>query len=590
MGEKGTPLTRVYRCLYSEDLFLAAYNKIGRNQGALTPGTEKDTVDGMSMKRIRNIIEKLRQERFHFKPARRMQIPKKSGGTRPLGIPNFSEKLVQEVLRMLLEAYYESRFRDSSHGFRPQRGCHTALAQIKNQFTGTKWFIEGDIRGCFDNIDHEVLMGILSKDILDGRLLELIRRCLQAGYMEDWRYHLTYSGTPQGGVLSPLLSNIYLHELDAFVEDELIPKYTRGHRRADNKAYRNYHYKIKKAFQQGDIALASKLRRERRKLPSKDTHDPNYRRLRYIRYADDFILGFSGPKSEASEIKDAVGTFLEEKLRLEMSKPKTLITHALTEHARFLGYAISIFHNDNKLTYNPANGYRTRNLNGGVRLGIPYGLVDNLVKRYQLKGKAIHEAALADFSDAHIIMIYQLRFRGIAQYYKYATDIGQLAKLKGIMQQALTKTLAFKYKTSVPKIYRKYHGTKTVDGYTYRTLQVSIKTKRGQRLFWWGALPLKTVNPRSEPVKDRKHFDYYQGFRSDLVRRLQADTCELCGAEGNCEVHHIRKLSDLKNRWRGRKEKPEWVKRMIAMQRKTMIVCRQCHMAIHAGRLSPKTR
>jgi len=149
MGEKGTPLTRVYRSLFSEDLFLAAYNKIGRNQGALTPGTEIDTVDGMSMKRIRSIIKKLRNERFHFKPSRRTRIPKKSGGTRPLSIPNFSEKLVQEALRMLLEAYYEPRFRDSSHGFRPGRGCHTALAHIKNQFTGTKWFIEGDIRGCF---------------------------------------------------------------------------------------------------------------------------------------------------------------------------------------------------------------------------------------------------------------------------------------------------------------------------------------------------------------------------------------------------------------------------------------------------------
>jgi hypothetical protein len=401
---------------------------------------------------------------------------------------------------------------------------HSLISRISLQVpSGSSKVTSG---GVFDNIDHEVLMGILSKDIHDGRLLELIRRCLKAGYIEDWRYHLTYSGTPQGGVLSPLLSNIYLHELDAFVEDVLIPKYTRGCRRADNKAYRNYHYRIKQAFQQGDIALARKLRRERRKLPSKDTQDPNYRRLRYVRYADDFILGFVGPKSEAEEIKSAIGTFLRKKLRLEMSKPKTLVTHALTKHAGFLGYAISIFHNDNKLTYNPANGYRTRNLNGGIRLGIPYGLVDEYAKRYQRKGKVIHEAALADFSDAHIIMIYQLRFRGIAQYYKYATDIGHLYKLKWIMQQALTKTLAFRHKTSVPKIYRKYHGTHTVDGYTYRTLQVAIQTKQGSRLFWWGAIPLKTVNPRSEPIKDRKHFDYYKTFRSDLVLRLQADTCE----------------------------------------------------------------
>jgi group II intron reverse transcriptase/maturase len=219
LGEKRIPLTRVYRCLYSEDLFLAAYDKIARNKGALTPGMEDDTVDGMSQRRIHNIIEQLRHERFRFRPSRRIQIPKKSGGSRPLSIPNLSEKLVQEVLRKMLEAYYEPRFRDSSHGFRPGRGCHTALTNIKWQFRGTVWFIEGDIRGCFDNISHEVLMSILSRDIHDGRLLNLIQKSLEAGYVEDWRHHQTYSGAPQGGILSPLLSNIYLHELDEFIEN-----------------------------------------------------------------------------------------------------------------------------------------------------------------------------------------------------------------------------------------------------------------------------------------------------------------------------------------------------------------------------------
>jgi retron-type reverse transcriptase len=149
MGEKRIPLTRVYRCLFSENLFLAAYDKIGRNKGALTPGTEDDTADGMSLKRIRSIIEQLRQERFRFRPSRRTYVPKESGGARPLGLPNFSEKLVQEALRIMLEAYYEPRFRNSSHGFRPERGCHTALADL-HKFGGTTWFIEGDIRGCFD--------------------------------------------------------------------------------------------------------------------------------------------------------------------------------------------------------------------------------------------------------------------------------------------------------------------------------------------------------------------------------------------------------------------------------------------------------
>ena len=200
LGEQKQPLTRVYRCLYNEELFLAAYNKLYRNQGALTPGTENDTVDGMSLKRIRQIIEALRYERFRFRPTRRISIPKKNGGSRPLGLPNFTEKLVQEALRMMLEAYYEPRFRHSSHGFRPGRGCHTALTHVTNHFQGSSWLIEGDIKACFDQIDRQVLMDILSRDIKDGRLLNLIRMSLDAGIMEDWVYHKTYSGTPQGGV------------------------------------------------------------------------------------------------------------------------------------------------------------------------------------------------------------------------------------------------------------------------------------------------------------------------------------------------------------------------------------------------------
>ena len=287
LGKKRIPLKRAYRYMFSEDLLLAAYDKIARNRGALTAGTENDTVDGMNLARIQRIIEKLRYERFKFRPARRIQTLKKSGGTRPLGLPNFTEKLVQETLRQMLEAYYEPRFRDSSHGFRPGRGCHTALASLHNKFKGAAWFIEGDIRGCFDHIDHEVLMEILARDIQDGRLLNLIRTSLEAGYVEDWQYNRTYSGTPQGGILSPLLSNIYLHELDTHIEDVLIPQFTCGKRRAPNLEYYRLGYYIKCAREAGDHERVKKLECERRKLPSQDVNDPNYRRLQYIRYADD---------------------------------------------------------------------------------------------------------------------------------------------------------------------------------------------------------------------------------------------------------------------------------------------------------------
>lgn len=594
LGEKRIPLTRVYRCLFSEDLFLAAYDKIGRNKGALTPGTEDDTADGMNLNRIHNIIEQLRQERFRFRPSRRTHVPKKSGGSRPLGLPNFSEKLVQEALRMVLDAYYEPRFRNSSHGFRPGRGCHTALADIRHKFVGTTWFIEGDIRGCFDNVDHQVLMEILSRDIHDGRLLNLIRMGLEAGYMEDWKYNCTYSGVPQGGVLSPLLSNIYLHELDVLMEDVLLPQYTRGKKRALNSEYRRVGVQVRRAHETGDGRKAQELEQQYRQLPSLDTQDPNYRRLRYCRYADDFILGFIGPKSEAEAIKEAIATFLKEKLHLEMSTTKTLITHARTEHARFLGYAISIYQTDTTLTPALCGGklVKRRSVNGRVRLGIPYGVVDEWATRYQRNGKPIHEAAILHYSDAQILVLYQLRFRGLAQYYKYAADRKQLGKLKHVMEVALTKTLANKFKTSASHICRKYRGTRTVGGYTYKTLQVEVPTKDGTTTIYWGGISLKVIKPGTESIDDAiRPEDRAMVYRkSDLIQRLQANECELCGSQEDCEVHHIHKLSDLKKRWQGRKEKPVWIKSMIAMRRKTLVVCAKCHADIHAGRPTPKKR
>jgi len=591
LGAKRIPLTRVYRSLYSEDLFLNAYGKIYRNRGAMTPGSGGRTADGMSLARVRTHIEALRHERFHFLPVRRGYADKKNGGKRPLGQPDFDDKLVQEVLRMLLEAYYEPRFRDSSHGFRPQRGCHTALLHIKQKFAGTVWFIEGDIKGCFDNINHEVLLDILARDIQDGRLLELIRRSLKAGVMEEWTYRPTYSGVPQGGILSPLLSNIYLNELDAYIEDELIPQYTQGKQRAMNPDYARVTQQVRTARRRGDPNL-NDLIQQRRQLPAGDPHDPNFRRLKYCRYADDFILGFIGTRQEAEAIKQAIGTFLRDRLRLEMSEEKTLMTHARSEQAQFLGYAVSVQHANDKIARCENHAHKKgRSVNGTVRLGIPYGLVEQRIQFYMRAGKIMHEGRLMRYSDAHIIATFQARFRGLANYYCYAADRNRLNHLKYVMEVALTKTLAGKFRTRVTQIYRRYRGRKTVDGHTYRTLQVEVPTKNGSTCISWGAVSLKvqSLNWRSPPLKEEHPYPK-EYARNDLITRLQAETCELCGATERIEVHHVRKLADLKRRWSGRKAKPQWVTTMIALQRKTLIVCRPCHEAIHGGRPLPNNR
>jgi len=591
LGEERIPLTRVYRSLYSEDLFFNAYGKIYRNEGATTPGSTGNTADDMSMDRIQRTIEALRYERFYFQPVRRAYADKKNGGQRPLGQPDFDDKLVQEVLRQMLEAYYEPRFCDSSHGFRPGRGCHTALLTIKQKFAGTTWFIEGDIKGCFDNIDHDVLLSILSKDIQDGRLLELIRRSLKAGVMEDWTYKPTYNGVPQGGILSPLLSNIYLNELDRFIEDELIPQYSRGKQRARNSEYARVTQQVRTARRRGDSNL-DELIQHRRQLPSGDTQDPTFRRLKYIRYADDFILGFIGPRHEAEEIKAAIGVFLWDKLHLQMSEPKTLITHARTEQARFLGYAISVQQANDKIAqHGSVKHKKLRSVNGTIRLGIPYGLVQERAQRYQRNGKIMQEGQLLMYSDAHIIDTFQSRFRGLAEYYRYAADRNRLNHLKYIMQVALVKTLAGKFKIRATQVYRRYHGRMMVDDHEYRTLQVEVPTKHGSRLIYWGAISLRVqkLDWNASPLNEQEPYPK-EYARNDLITRLNANTCELCGSTERIRVHHVRKLSDLKQRWSGRKEKPKWVQRMIALQRKTLIVCHECHIDIHAGRPTPDFR
>ena len=324
-GRKGLPLDELYRQLFNPQLYLLAYGRIYSNDGAMTPGATQETVDGMSQGKIGRIIDAVRHERYRFSPARRVWIPKKNGKLRPLGMPTWPDKLLGEVVRLLLEAYYEPQFSGRSHGFRPGLGCHTALGEVARTWTGTTWFIEGDVADCFGSLDHEIMIKILAEKIRDNRFLRLMRNMLRAGYLEDWRWNATLSGAPQGGVVSPVLSNIYLHKLDDFAGNTLVPEYTRGETRTRNKEYERVRQAHARARKKGDHEKARELRRRQAILPSVDCDDPGYRRLHYARYADDTLFGFTGPKAEAEEIKQRLTTFLRDELRLELSAEKTMI-------------------------------------------------------------------------------------------------------------------------------------------------------------------------------------------------------------------------------------------------------------------------
>ncbi|WP_237714005.1 reverse transcriptase/maturase family protein [Novosphingobium sp. Rr 2-17] len=338
-----------------------AYQQIAPNKGAMTPGVDGKTLDGFSPETVRSIIDRLADGSYRPKPVRRVYIPKANGKKRPLGVPTTEDKLVQEVARTLLEQIYEPLFSQHSHGFRKERSCQTALESIRAKWTGVKWLIDVDVVGYFDNIDHDVLIGLLEKRIADRRFVRLIRGLLKAGYIENWVYHRTYSGTPQGGVVSPMLANIYLHELDMFMEAR-IASFTKGDRRGFSKDYRrirnrtSYLRRNVDALRAQGLADSSKiasmleeigrLKAERATVPASDALDPNYRRLRYCRYADDFLIGVTGSKAEARQLMDEVRVFLTDTLKLEMSAEKSGIRKA-TDGARFLGYEVCTSTNTN---------------------------------------------------------------------------------------------------------------------------------------------------------------------------------------------------------------------------------------------------
>jgi len=572
-GKEGKFLEGVYRQLFNPELYYRAYGRLYRNAGAMTPGATEETADGMSAKKIQGIIDLLRNERYRWTPVRRVLIPKANGKTRPLGIPSWSDKLLQEVMRSLMDAYYESQFSPNSHGFRPGKGCHTALGDVYFAWNGTKWFIEGDIKGCFDNIDHTVLLSTIREKIHDGRFTALIEGLLQAGYLEQWRYRPTLSGTPQGGIISPLLANIYMDRLDKHVEETIIPRYTQANDRKRNGEYRSIEGKINrlKAKDAGHKDLPD-LRRGLKGILLRDQFDPKYRRLRYIRYADDFLLGFAGPKDEAEEIKDQLKTFLHEQLKLELSPEKTLITHALTEKAQFLGYAISA---DGPGPHGKGHGH--------ITLRIPIKKLKEKISRYVRDGKPYARTEMLNDSDHAIIEKYGSEYRGIVQYYAYARNRYWLSHLQWVMITSLLKTLAAKFKSTVTKMARKYAGKAITKDGVLKCLSVTIE-RQGKRPLYaqFGGISLKLESFKAVDIQDG-YLDQDRNVpRCELIDRLKADTCEECGSRKDVEVHHVRKMSDLKVK--GRKEKPAWVKTMAALRRKTFVLCRYCHNALHAGR------
>lgn len=469
-SQNGKIITDCYRLMYKRELWIKAYVKLYPNAGNLTKGTSEETIDGFYLQKIDEIIDQLKKGMFRFAPVRRAYISKANGKKRPLGVPNFKDKLVQEVMRMILENVYEPIFSDNSHGFREGRSCHTALSQIKNTWKGLTWCIEGAIKGFFDHIDHSVLINLISKRMNDHRFLLLIHNALASGVMENWTYQKTYSGTPQGGILSPLLANIYLHEFDIFLEKQ-IEKFDKEKLRARNKEYTKIHSEIRSLSRKVKtlddrtghrlwegrekmIETIEELKRKQIGISSVNPMDNDYQKMKYVRYADDFVIGIAGSKDCAVNIKETIKNFLKQELHLELSEEKTLINH-LENPISFLGYEFRKW-NEIKRTRVLYKNHKQRALSGAIKLEIPkrkmkefaikngYGNLDNF--------KSIHRAKLLNNSELEILCTYNAELRGIANYYKLANNYHHLDKLFYLAESSFIKTIANKRRSTSMKV------------------------------------------------------------------------------------------------------------------------------------------
>ena len=578
---------RLYRLLFNEELFYVAYQKIASNEGSTTKGSDGRSIDGMSLARIETLIASLKDESYQPHPSRRVHIPKKNGKMRPLGIPAFEDKLVQEVVRMILEAIYEGHFETTSHGFRPKRSCHTALLHIQKTFSGAKWFIEGDIKGFFDNIDHDVLVGILRERISDDRFIRLIRKFLKAGYVEDWTFHNTYSGMPQGGIVSPILANIYLDKLDKYVK-EYIRHFDMGTKRRPGKESNDLANERKRTVRKlkkikdgtEKAALVARLKaieQERAAFPSGDEMDGSYRRLKYIRYADDFILGVIGSKEDALRIKEDIKSFLSESLALELSEEKTLITHT-GKSAKFLGYEITVTRNNHQRR--DVQGRLRRTYGKRVRLNVSmatlrdklleYGAMEIKLRNGKEVWKPKCRSGLIFNDDLEILDRYNRETVGFCNYYLIANNCVVLHNFRYIMEYSMYKTFAGKYRSTVRKINKKYRLNKLF------TVKYEQKGVIKSRTFYKTSFKRRTTAFNGSC--DIEPYSIADVSRTNLTDRLKAEKCELCGATGKLIMHHVRNLKDLKG-------KESWKRLMSARKRKTIALCPSCHRLRHLGKV-----
>jgi len=561
------------------EVLILAYETIKSEPGNETPGVDAQTLDGINLNWIQNTSKLLLAGKYKFKAARRVYIPKKGKNKkRPLTISSPRDKLVQQAMYLVLNAIYEPSFLESSHGSRPGKGNHTALKSIKLKFQGVKWCIEADIKSNFSSISHKILLSLLRKRISCEKFLTLVKRSIKAGFIEDGVFKESNLGLFQGNITSPILNNVYLHELDVFM-DELCDDFTSGKYRRRSSFFRNILYRMEK---ETDIEEIKKLRKELWQVQSKDPMDPNFKRLFYVRYVDDFVVGVVGSRKDAIDIKERVMCFLEENLKLILSDEKSLITHFSKRPITFLGTLIKgNWEKEKRIKLVRKLGVlRKVRITGRPVLKAP---IKDLFLKATVNGFFKHKAGkfvptkvgrLINLDHADILRYYNSVIQGILNFYSFANNRKSLGSLVHGLKFSCARTLALKYKLRfASKTFSRFGGKlKCPD----TGLELFIpKTFRAKKEFIINA-----------SIPDESLF---KSWNNKLTKSSLFKYCVICGSSCQVEMHHVRKIKDLKFKARGGKM-DFFTMQIASINRKQVPLCRTHHKALHKNKLSSLER
>ena len=572
----------IFRILNKDEIWIAAYEKLKGNKGALTPGSVPGTMDGMSLERLKRLQAKVCSEQYTFKPVKLTYIPRPDGRKRPLGLPTANDKIVQEVMRMILEAIYEPAFSELSFGFRSGMGCHDALAHVEQRFRWVDHVIDGDIEQAYPTIDHHVLVKILKKRMDDPRFIRLIWKLLKCGVLDEELIRWSKTGVPQGSIVSPILANIYYHELDEFVKERsayyTTPKAYR--KQLKSSAYKSLEYQIQKVYQEmrhyqpqslERRKLAKGLKSLRKKCLETPASKNKILRVEYVRYADDWMIGVAGDRKLAHQIKEEVRIFMKNTLQQKLHPTKTKVSDIRKGNVRFLGYEIFL------PKHRPISGYKGKGVKTirrdqpQLRFDIP---VAEVTKRYVQRGylkklpkgvRPISRASYTVLEDHVIVSHYRSLWLGLLNYYSGSTNRGRLQYIHYLLHMSCAMTLGHRHRMSCSKIFQKHgkHLTIQVPG-TKKTVRFPYKTtwRLGERKWLCG----KEVKIPTERY-------------ANLVARSRLGLpCAVCDtAEGPIEMHHVKHVRKQGFRYKG------FHQQMALLNRKQIPLCKNCHHKVHAG-------